>query len=739
MSSSSHTVFSRLHPGVQKQLWQMKWQELRALQVEAINAVFDSEQPILVSAATAAGKTEAAFLPILSQIATTPQPSVQALYIGPLRALINDQFMRVGDLCSHLEIPVHHWHGDVSATAKRNLIKRPSGVLLITPESLESLFVNRSPALRALFAHLETIVIDELHVFLGTERGRQLESVLLRLQPFCEKPPRRIGLSATLGQDEITTGAVHRLLDPGGQGTLCHIEDQAQKPLGYRVHTYLKAAPEADEDESEEASLIIERRIAADVARLYNGKTSLIFANRRGDVEQYADLCRPLMPGNEVSVHHGSLSREIREETEELLKEKSKPRAVTAFCSSTLELGIDLGDVEAVGQIGTPPSVASLKQRLGRSGRSEGQQRVLRVFLEEEEPAESDSVFERLYLDLIQTIAVTQLMLEGWIEPPRDDRYDFSTLTQQIISVISQTGGIRADRLFATLCNAGAFCHIEPPLFGALLRCLGSEKNDVIEQTPTGELILGLKGEKLRHSRDFYAVFSTPREYSLLHQGRLLGTLPLTMGVEPEEHLLFAGRRWQVVSIDNDRYQIHVAPAKGRKKPAFSGEGVRVHTSVRRKMREVLSGQAGYAYLDQTAEQLLQQARHEAVRVDLFAQPFLALSNHKSALLLWSGHDITTTAALLLKYAGAEMEPNFWTGGIALVAKHSAAELQKLVQQAVALDVEPDELLANFPVAPTRKYDWLLDEALLKSGFGGDELDVAGAQTMLRQVAQMAG
>ncbi len=727
----SHSAFSRLHTGVQKQLWQMKWQELRALQVEAINAVFDHQQPILVSAATAAGKTEAAFLPVLSQMAAAPQPGVQALYIGPLRALINDQFMRVGELCSHLHIPVHHWHGDVSATAKRNLIKRPAGVLLITPESLESLFVNRSTALRALFAHLEFVVIDELHVFLGTERGRQLESLLHRLQPFCQNPPRRIGLSATLGEDEITTGAVRRLLAVGAEGALCHIEDQTQKPLGYRVHTYLKEAPE--ESEVEVADLIIERRIAADVARHYSGKTSLIFANRRGDVEQYADLCRPLMP-NDVTVHHGSLSREIREETEELLKDKSKPRPVTAFCSSTLELGIDLGDVEAVGQIGTPPSVASLKQRLGRSGRGEGQQRVMRVYLEEEKPGESDSVFERLHLDLVQTIAVTQLMLEGWVEPPRDARFDFSTLTQQIISVISQTGGTRADRLYGTLCSGGAFDAIDAPLFGRLLRCLGSQQNDVIEQTPTGELILGLKGEKLRQSRDFYAVFLTPREYSLLHQGRLLGTLPLTMGIEPEEHLLFAGRRWQVVSIDSERYQIHVAPAKGRKRPAFSGEGVRVHTSVRQKMREVLQGEATYTYLDEAGQQLLQQARREAARVNLFEQPVLPLGNNKSALLLWAGHTINQTASLLLKCAGAELERNFWTGGIAVVAKHGPEHLQELAQQAALLEVEAGSLLVDFPMMGERKYDWLLNEELIKEMFARDELDVAGAQAALSAV-----
>jgi ATP-dependent Lhr-like helicase len=708
----------------------MQWRELRSLQVEAIHAVLDTQQAILVSAATASGKTEAAFLPILSQIAKQPQASVQALYIGPLRALINDQFTRVAELCTHLHIPVHHWHGDVSAKAKHDLIERPAGVLLITPESLESLFVNRSFALHALFGYLEYIVIDELHVFLGTERGRQLESLLLRLGPFCKKPPRRIGLSATLGKDGATARAVRRMLASEGQEELCHIEDQTQKPLGYRVHTYLK---EEQKSTGKDDDLITERLIAADVARFYSGKTSLIFANKRGSVEEYADLCRPLTP-NEVSVHHGSLSREIREDAETLLKNKSKVRAVTTFCSSTLELGIDLGDVEAVGQIETPPSVASLKQRLGRSGRGEGQQRIIRVFLEEEAPREDSSLFDRLHLELIQTIAVTELMLEGWVEPPRDDWCDFSTLTQQIISVISQTGGIRADRLYAMLCGDGAFRQIEEALFVRLLRCLGTAENDVIEQTPTGELILGLHGEKLRHSRDFYAVFLTPREYALLHDGRSLGKLPLTMEVRPEEHLIFAGRRWQVLSVDRERWQIHVAPARGRKKPRFLSESVPVHMQIRQKMRHVLSSETTYPYLDVTGESLLRQARNEAARVELDRQPILPLSNNESALLLWAGDDINATAALLLRRVGTEIKEDVSAKGIALVTRHNVDYLRKLADQASKLQVETTEWLEDFPVIRKRKYDGLFGEGLLKEAFGRDELDVTGAQAVLTQV-----
>jgi Lhr-like helicase len=166
------SAFGMLHPGVQRQLWRMGWKSLRPLQVNTIHAILGGGGHVILSAATASGKTEAAFLPILSRIAQEPRGSVRAMYLGPLKALINDQFGRVEELCTHLEVPVYHWHGDVSAKEKAQLVEQPGGVLLITPESLESLFVNRSQYLSRLFGGLRFVVIDELHSFLDNERDR---------------------------------------------------------------------------------------------------------------------------------------------------------------------------------------------------------------------------------------------------------------------------------------------------------------------------------------------------------------------------------------------------------------------------------------------------------------------------------------------------------------------------------------------------------------------------------------
>ncbi len=198
------TAHSRLHPDLQLALWKMEWRELRAIQKDAIEAWFTSKDHLLISANTAGGKTEAAFLPALSSVAADRgQGSVRILYVGPLKALINDQCRRIEELCSHAEIPVHRWHGDVNQSAKKNLLKHPSGVLLITPESLEAMLMLRGLEIPTVFPNLETVIVDELHAFLENERGHQLATLLNRLDWARQGKARRIGLSATIGDTNV--------------------------------------------------------------------------------------------------------------------------------------------------------------------------------------------------------------------------------------------------------------------------------------------------------------------------------------------------------------------------------------------------------------------------------------------------------------------------------------------------------------------------------------------------------
>ncbi len=195
------SAFDKLARPVQKWVRTKGWRELRQIQADAVHAIVDRDTDLIISASTAGGKTEAAFLPLISQVLDNPAgvSGFDLLYIGPLKALITDQAMRLEDICQEADLPVYPWHGDVSGSVKSRAMKSPKGVLLITPESLEALFVRRGLEIPRLFGATRAVVIDELHSVLDSERGMQMRSLLTRLEIAVKRPIRRIGLSATLG------------------------------------------------------------------------------------------------------------------------------------------------------------------------------------------------------------------------------------------------------------------------------------------------------------------------------------------------------------------------------------------------------------------------------------------------------------------------------------------------------------------------------------------------------------
>lgn len=728
-TSGSASAFELLHPGVQRQLWRMGWTKLRPLQVESIRYLLQSLDDLLLCAATASGKTEAAFLPVLSKIADKPVGSVRAMYIGPLKALINDQFGRVGELCEYLEVPVHSWHGDVSASKKAKLVQDPGGVLLITPESLESLFVNRSEHLSRLFGGLRFVVIDELHSFLDNERGMHLQSLLARVRHICGQsaPFRRIALSATVGEISMA----QRYVNPDRPESVRVVDDTSgKKELKLRIHGY-RSIPAGDEDDVDEQGENVKPsdavlRMSTDIVKHCAGAANLIFANAKADVEECADLCKEIAQqqglADQFLVHHGSLSAEIREDAEATMKSGV---VATTFCSSTLEMGVDIGSVKMVGQISAPWSVASLKQRLGRSGRKEGEPRVLRMYVRCREPDAHSDVFDRVHLHLLQAIGVTELMLSGWVEPPSPPRCDLSTLTQQIISVVAQTGGTRADWLYDQLCICGAFRDIDKKLFASLLRCLA--RNDVIEQMgdSEGDLILGLRGEKIRKDRGFYAVFATPQQYGVLHEGRRIGTLECVP--EKDEHLLFAGRRWQVADVDRERLELHVVPARGWKRPKFMGATGHIHPRIREKMREVLGGHMELGYLDAESHKLLDEARAAAATAGICQRPLVALGPRKTALMTWTGTRIQQTMCAQFAELGVGGDDE----QIAIVFDLTERDVVDAILLGPRAEQDLQAVARRWEPRQRRKYDSLLDDALLDACIIRDQLDLEGASATL--------
>lgn len=718
-------AFAKLHPKIQEAVWNQRWEELRPLQVNAIEAVLDSSDHLILAAATASGKTEAAFLPILSQLAAEPAESVQALYISPLKALINDQFRRLEDLCAYADIPVHRWHGDVNASDKQRLRQSPGGVLLITPESLESQFVNHDRHLPRIYAHLRFVIIDELHAFLDNVRGIHLRSLLARLGIAVGVAPRRVGLSATIG--DFAPAAT--FLCPEAPESVRVLEDETQrKELRVGLKAYLDA-PEPTEGDGTGAAPSTKApaglaAVAADVAQRFRGESNLIFCNSRRQTELLADKLRLVVERerwarNPFLLHHGSLSRDLREDAERELK---SGQPVTAICTSTLEMGIDIGSVRSVGQVGPTWSVASLVQRLGRSGRRDGEAQTLRLYTLDEPLTQRSSLTDRLYPELIRAIALLELHRERWLEPPENDRFHFSTCVHQVLSVCRQTGGASATHLLDVLCRRGAFRRIEANQFAALLRGLAA--NQLIEQVPTGELILAPAGERIVESYDFYAAFASRIEYRVEHDGQPIGVLAQDNIPAEGEFLLFAGRRWRVELIDHSGKRIAVSPAKGWKQPRFAGGIGGLHPRVAQQMKRVLSEDSGFPYVNTTATKLLNEARQAFADAGLAAHDTV-VSLSGVEWFPWRGSRVLLTLELCAKADGLKTERD---NLCIRYQKLSAAEFAAHRARIAAGSFTPGQLVTLVPDLKRDRFDEYVTEALLQAAFVSEVLDLSSTQ-----------
>ncbi|HZK02351.1 MAG TPA: DEAD/DEAH box helicase, partial [Anaerovoracaceae bacterium] len=382
-------VFTKLAPFIQDFIYRSKWEELRGNQVAACEVIFDSDDNLLLSSGTASGKTEAAFLPVLTQLHDKPSSSVGVMYISPLKALINDQFKRLEQMLLDSNIPVTKWHGDASQTHKNKLIKNPEGILQITPESLESLVTNKRGACLSMFSDLRFVIIDEVHYFMRDVRGMQLLCVLERLKKLTGVNPRRIGLSATLGdvslaQTWLNTGTERKCAAP--------ITDEGKKKIRLHVERFVNYAEERDLVEKDDSGNTInvnsgdigDREHYEYLFKNTLDKKTIIFTNSREETELVMANLREIALRNKAPdvyrVHHGNVSALLRENTEDEMK--SADEKIVTGATVTLELGIDIGSLDQAVQVGAPLNVSSFAQRLGRCGRRGQIPQLLFTFVE---------------------------------------------------------------------------------------------------------------------------------------------------------------------------------------------------------------------------------------------------------------------------------------------------------------------------------------------------------------------
>ena len=543
------STFSRYAPFIQEYIYRNRWDDLRTVQNEACTLLMDTEDHVIIASGTASGKTEAAFFPVLTLLCENPSASVSVLYISPLRALINDQFERLDLLLKDSHIPVRAWHGESSRSARAAALACPEGIIQITPESLEALLTDHPEQAAVLFSDLRFVMIDELHAMAGTDRGLQLQCLLTRLERISGCLPRRIGLSATL-QDYAQAA---RWLGAGsGRKVSCAGLTGSSRKLSLALEVF--------QDDAEKWEFLYRQ--------VYRRKC-LIFTNSRNGAEEAVHHLREIAADRGdpdiFHLHHGSLSKELRRETELAMKNSSGP--VVTAATMTLELGIDIGDLDCIVQIGPPVSVSGFVQRLGRSGRRSGRSRML--FLET--PAgEGGSGPDSLPWDFLQTCSVILLYLEErWIEPFVSRPKPFSLLAHQTLAALKNTTGLRPAGLARAVLTLPAFSEsISAEEYQQLLRHM--LEKDYLERMEDGTLIIGLEGEKYTSSYEFYSVFKDTASWTVRWEDRILGTLEECP--QGDTAFVLSGRSWQVTYADKGSHTIVVDKDERRKCGVFSGE-----------------------------------------------------------------------------------------------------------------------------------------------------------------------
>lgn len=740
------SAFDRYAPFVKDYIYAHSWENLRAVQVAAAEAIFETDEHVLLTASTASGKTEAAFFPIITLFSEEPPASVGCIYIGPLKALINDQFTRLNDLCRTAEIPVWHWHGDVAQSHKARLMKRPSGILQITPESLEALLLHRHAAIPKLFGDLRFVVIDEVHSLLRGDRGGQTLCLIERLSRIAGVAPRRIGLSATIG-DPAGTGAF--LAAGTGRGTVVpRIEAKGSKWRISMEHFYVRDAQAAEGKDEITALPALDTPTDtapenADPGLGYifehtRGKKCLLFVNSREECEAVTTTlrayCEKRHEPDRFLIHHGNLSAAFRETAEQRMKDESS--MLTTCTTATLELGIDIGRLERAFQIDAPWTVSSFLQRMGRTGRRELPPEMWFV-MREDAPDPRALLPATIPWKLLQGIALVQLYLEErWVEPPRLDRLPFSLLYHQTMSVAASCGELSPRALAERVLSLHVFHRITQEDYRTLLRYLIVQ--DHLQQTERGGLIVGLAGERVIHSYRFYGVFQENEEYTVRSESQEIGTIvaPPPVG----EKIAIAGHVWRVLEVDRKRHLVYCEQVKGNV-PAYFGECPGdIHTKILERMRRVLCEETSYPYLMKNTAARLAQARDTARHSGAATDALIPLGGDMYALLPWLGSYAFLALERFLRIRCAEriglrasdsMRPYFMQFSM----KASPTEFFRVLAEEAAKDFDPMELLYPNEVPLFDKYDEYLPEELVRRGFACGVLDIAG---MKRRVGEWA-
>ena len=735
-------IFNRYAPFIKDYIYRSGWQTLRAVQNAAGDAIFSTDKNVLLTASTASGKTEAAFFPILSLLYEEPSASVGVLYIAPLKALINDQFGRLNELCEEAGIAVTRWHGDAPQSQKRKLLRKPSGILQITPESLEALMITKHSEIPSLFCDLRFIVIDEIHSLLRADRGGQTFCLIERLCRTAGCNPRRVGLSATIGNPQE---AGLFLAAGSGRETVIPKCDSGKEVWRLSMEHFFNTTPQADEGKPITVeALTVEPATdtapkAADPGMGYifehtRGRKCLVFTNSREECESVCQHLRQYCEANREPdrflIHHGNLSASYRESAEEEMKDDDSLISVCA--TATLELGIDIGKLERAFQIDAPFTVSGFLQRMGRTGRR-GSPSEMWFVMREDHPEARALLPEMIPWYLIQGIALVQLYIEErFVEPPRTEKLPFSLLYHQTMSTLASCGEMTPAELASRVLPLSVFRRISQDDFRVLLRHL--IEIDHINRTENGGLIVGLAGERIVNNYKFYAVFQENIEYTVRYGSEELGTI-----VKPPpagDKVAIAGRVWVVEDVDHQRREVYCTLVKGNIPAYFGDVAGDIHTRVLERMHRVLTEQNSYPYLMRHAVCRLQEARNTFSKAGMARRPLIHLGGNMWALFPQLG---TYAFIALERFLKLRCGRRLGLKGLSpsrpyylqFTMQVSEQDFYRITAEEAAQDFDPLELVYEKEVPVFDKYDEYVPAELVRKGFALGVLDIAAMKHRL--------
>ena len=605
--------FERLHPALQHHIVNsLGWNDLRPVQALSITAYLDGAN-LVILAPTAGGKTEAAFFPVISQMLSESWEGLSVLYVSPIKALLNNQEERLARYFQLVGRRAACWHGDTPQGEKRRILAEPPDCLLSTPESLEALLVSTKIDHVRFFKNVRTVVIDELHAFAGDDRGWHLLSVFARIQRIARRDIQRIGLSATVGNpEEMLTW-------------LSSCSERPNQVVWPRPST--KRTPDVQLDYVGSLS-----NAAKVIHHLHQGEKSLVFCDSRSWVEQLALLLRE--HGIATFVSHSSLSLDERRSAEQAFASRQN---CVIVATSSLELGLDVGDLDRVIQIDAPPTVSSFLQRMGRTGRRDGATPNCLWLATTDE-------------GLLRAAALLGLWQNGFVEPVQPPEKPYHIMAQQLMALILQEKGIGQSEWFRWIDTVSAFREMDPVAVTALVGGMLNAKiiwsdDGILSFTPEGEAQFGRK-----NFMELLSVFTSAPLFRVVSGQKELGSVHESTFYKRDEGptiLVLAGRSWKTNHLDWKRRVAHVEPTDESGRSRWLGEGQMLSYRLCQSIRRILADDEQAPYWSSRATASIEELRTEYSWV---APEATSIVRHPNGEVRWWTFGGGVANALLAEY-----------------------------------------------------------------------------------------